>query len=133
MLNKVVLIGRLTKDPDLEYTQSGLAVTKFILAVDRGFTGQDGEKKADFVPIVVWRAQAEASAKYLTKGRLVAVAGRIQTGHYEADDGTRRYTTDVVADDVRFLEWGEKGQAQQDNRDVPGFNPTNIPDDELPF
>ena len=126
MLNKVVLIGRLTKDPELRHTQSGIATTRFTLAVDRGFTGQDGQKQADFIPIVTWRKQAENCAKYLAKGRLVAVAGRIQTGSYEKD-GRRIYTTDINADEVKFLEWGDK---QAD--DVPGFTPTDD-DTELPF
>ena len=131
MLNKVVLIGRLTKDPDLRYTQSGIAVARFTLAVDRGFKNQDGEKQADFIPITVWRGQAENCAKYLAKGRLVAVAGRIQTGSYETPDGQRRYTTEVVADEVRFLEWGDKGQAQQDGQ-IPGFTEYQS-DEPLPF
>ena len=131
MLNKVVLIGRLIKDPDLRYTQSGIAVARFTLAVDRGFKNQQGEKQADFIPITVWRGQAENCAKYLVKGRLVAVAGRIQTGSYETPDGQRRYTTEVVADEVRFLEWGDKGQAQQDGQ-IPGFTEYQS-DEPLPF
>ncbi len=110
MLNKTILIGRLTRDPELRYTQGGIAVTNFTLAVDRGFKGQDGEKQTDFIPIVVWRTQAENCAKYLGKGRLVAVSGRIETGSYEKD-GQKVYTTNVIADEVKFLEWGEKGQA----------------------
>lgn len=142
MLNKVVLIGRLTRDPELRYTSGGIAVTRFTLAVDRGYTNQQGERGADFIPIVVWRGQAESSAKYLSKGRLVAVAGRIQTGSYDTPDGQRRYTTEVVADDVRFLEWGEgntgrgseAGGAQDSYDDhTPGFNPLEGGDDELPF
>lgn len=131
-MNKVVLIGRLTKDPDLRYTQSGIAVARFTLAVDRGFKNQDGEKQADFIPITVWRTQAENCAKYLQKGRLVAVAGRIQTGSYETPDGQRRYTTEVVADEVRFLEWGEKKEQEQAQGDIPGFTPYEN-DKELPF
>ena len=129
MLNKVVLIGRLTKDPDLRYTQSGIAVARFTLAVDRGFKNQDGEKQADFIPITVWRGAAESCAKHLAKGRLVAVVGRIQTGSYEKD-GQRHYTTEVVADEVRFLEWGDKQEQGQD--DIPGFVPYEN-DEELPF
>ena len=129
MLNKVVLIGRLTKDPDLRYTQSGIAVARFTLAVDRGFKNQDGEKQADFIPITVWRGAAESCAKYLAKGRLVAVVGRIQTGSYDKD-GQRHYTTEVVADEVRFLEWGNKQEQGQD--DIPGFAPYEN-DEELPF
>lgn len=129
MLNKVVLIGRLIKDPDLRYTTSGIAVARFTLAVDRGFKNQDGEKQADFIPITVWRTQAENCAKYLGKGRLVAVSGRIQTGSYEKD-GQRHYTTEVVADEVRFLEWGNKQEQGQD--DIPGFEPYES-NEPLPF
>ena len=129
MLNRVVLIGRLTKDPDLRYTTSGMAVARFTLAVDRGFKNQDGEKQADFIPITVWRGAAESCAKYLSKGRLVAVVGRIQTGSYDKD-GQRHYTTEVVADEVRFLEWSNKQEQGQD--DIPGFAPYEN-DEELPF
>src|SRR5690554_4011318 len=132
MLNKVVLIGRLTRDPELRYTSSGIAVTRFTLAVDRNYTNQQGERQADFIPIVVWRGQAETSAKYLSKGRLVAVSGRIQTGSYETPEGQRRYTTDVVADEVRFLDWGEARTGRDPEVDrapddsfggIPGFTP----------
>ncbi len=133
MLNKVVLIGRLIKDPDLRYTTSGIAVARFTLAVNRNYKNQAGEYDADFIPIQVWRGQAENCAKYLGKGRLVAVSGRIQTGSYTATDGSKRYTTDVVADEVKFLEWGDKGQAQQDGQDIPGFTPMDGHNDELPF
>lgn len=132
MLNKCVLIGRLCADVELRYTQGGIAVANFTLAVDRGFKSQDGEKQTDFIPIVVWRTQAENCAKYLAKGRLVAVAGRIETGSYEAQDGSRRYTTDVVADEIKFLDWADKGQAKTTSVDdeysvIPGG------DNELPF
>ena len=127
MLNKVVLIGRLTKDPDLRYTQSGVAVATFFLAVSRSFTNSQGEREADFIPIQVWRNAAENCAKYLTKGRLVAVSGRIQTRSYE-QDGQRRYAWEVVADQVQFLEWSEKQET-----DTPGFENVDVPDDELPF
>lgn len=129
MLNKVVLIGRLTKDPDLRYTQSGIAVARFTLAVDRGFKNQDGEKQADFIPITVWRGQAENCAKYLAKGRLVAVAGRIQTRHYDTPEGQRRYVTELVADEVQFLEWGDR----EEEEDAPDFYPYDGSDEELPF
>ena len=129
MLNRVVLIGRLTKDPDLRYTTSGVPVTRFTLAVNRNFTNSQGEREADFIPITVWRTQAENCAKYLAKGRLVAVSGRIQTGSYDKDR-QRHYTTEVVADEVRFLEWGNKQEQGQD--DIPGFVPYEN-DEELPF
>ena len=129
MLNRVVLIGRLTKDPDLRYTTSGVPVTRFTLAVNRNYKNQAGEYDTDFIPITVWRGAAESCAKYLAKGRLVAVSGRIQTGSYNKD-GQRHYTTEVVADEVRFLERGNKQEQGQD--DIPGFVPYEN-DEELPF
>lgn len=97
-MNNVVLIGRLTKDPDLTYTQSGTAVCKFTLAVDR--QGKDG---ADFIKIVTWNKTAENCGKYLAKGRQAAIQGRIQTGSYKSKDGHTVYTTDVIANNVQFL------------------------------
>ena len=110
-MNKVFLIGRLTRDPELRYTGNNTPVATFSLAVNRNFTNQSGEREADFINIVVWRKQAENVKKYCTKGSLVAVEGRIQTGSYEKD-GQRVYTTDVVADSVQFLE----SKAQSENR-----------------
>jgi single-strand DNA-binding protein len=104
LLNRVILIGRLTKDPELRYTPSGVAVTQFTLAVDRPFTSQGGEREADFIPIVTWRQLAETCANYLRKGRLTAVEGRIQVRNYENNEGKRVYVTEIVADNVRFLE-----------------------------
>lgn len=133
-MNKVVLIGRLTKDPDLQFLPgSGKAVTKFTFAVERRFS-KDGQKEADFIPIVVWNKIAESAANYLSKGRLAGVAGRIQTRSYEANDGTRRYVTEVVADEVQFLEWGDKkqGQASQSN-DGDGYTEVIGDEDDIPF
>lgn len=104
MLNRVILIGRLTKDPELRYTPSGVAVTQFTLAVDRPFNSQQGEREADFIPVVTWRQLAETCANYLRKGRLAAVEGRIQVRNYENNEGRRVYVTEVIADNVRFLE-----------------------------
>src|SRR6185437_2841372 len=105
MLNRVILIGRLTRDPELRYTPAGVAVTQFTLAVDRPFTNQQTrEKEADFIPIVTWRQLAETCANYLRKGRLTAVEGRIQVRNYENQEGRRVYVTEVIADNVRFLE-----------------------------
>lgn len=105
MLNRVILIGRLTKDPEMRYTPAGVAVTQFTLAVDRPFTsGGQGEREADFIPIVTWRQLAETCANYLRKGRLTAVEGRIQVRNYENNEGKRVYVTEVIADNVRFLE-----------------------------
>lgn len=104
MINRTVLVGRLTKDPELRYTPNGVAVCRFTLAVNRTFTDQSGERQADFINILVWRKPAENSANYLKKGSLAGVEGRIQTGSYEGQDGKRVYTTEVVADSVQFLE-----------------------------
>lgn len=138
MLNVVVLIGRLTKDPEIRYTQSGKAVCQFRLAVDRGTKDADGKNEADFFDVVVWEKQAENCANFLSKGRLVAVNGRLQSRQYDAQDGTRRTVIEIVARDVRFLERKQDGQ--------PGGNPGGNPfgstygaevqmgdDDDVPF
>jgi single-strand DNA-binding protein len=104
VLNRVILIGRLVADPQLRYTQTGIAVTNFTLAVDRPFVGQSGEREADFIDIVTWRKQAEVCANHLTKGRLVAVEGRLQIRSYEDQNGIRRKAAEIVADQVRFLD-----------------------------
>lgn len=104
MLNRVVLVGRLTRDPELRYTPSGVPVATFTLACNRPFTNQHGEREADFINCVVWRKQAENVANYLKKGSLAGVDGRIQTRSYEAQDGRRVFVTEVVADSVQFLE-----------------------------
>lgn len=104
MINRTVLVGRLTKDPELRYTPNGVAVCRFTLAVNRTFSNQSGEREADFINVLVWRKQAENSANYLKKGSLAGIEGRIQTGSYEGQDGKRVYTTEVVADSVQFLE-----------------------------
>ncbi len=102
-MNKVILIGRLTRDPELRTIASGNATTSFTVAVNRNFTNQNGEREADFINCVAWRKQAENVAKYCTKGSQVAVEGRIQTRNYDAQDGTKRYVTEVIADNVTFL------------------------------
>lgn len=118
MLNRVILIGRLTRDPELRYTPSGVAVSQFTLAVDRPFTNQQGEREADFINIVTWRRLAETCANYLSKGRLAAVEGRIQVRNYENNEGRRVYVTEIVADNVRFLEppSGTSGKAARLSR-----------------
>jgi single-strand DNA-binding protein len=115
MLNRVILIGRLTKDPELRYTPAGVAVTQFTLAVDRPFSGGEGrEREADFIPVVTWRQLAETCANYLRKGRLTAVEGRIQVRNYENNEGKRVYVTEVIADNVRFLESNREGGGQRE-------------------
>lgn len=104
MMNRVVLVGRLTKDPDLRYTPNGVPVATFTLAVNRPFSNQAGEREADFINCVVWRKPAENAANYLKKGSLAGVDGRIQTRSYEGNDGKRVYVTEVMADSVQFLE-----------------------------
>ena len=96
-MNKVILIGRLTRDPELRYTSSNVPTASFSIAVDRNFTNQNGETEADFINIVVWRKQAENCKNYLTKGSQVAIDGRIQTRNYEGQDGKKVYVTEVVA------------------------------------
>ena len=114
-MNRVALIGRLTKDPELRYTSSNIASCSFTIAVNRTFTNQDGEREADFIPVVVWRKQAENVKNYTKKGDLVAVEGRIQTRSYTAQDNTKRYVTEVVADSVQFLTpKGGQSNAQSD-------------------
>ncbi|HCX64006.1 MAG TPA: single-stranded DNA-binding protein [Eubacteriaceae bacterium] len=103
-MNKVVLVGRLTKDLELRYTQKGTAVASSTLAINRRFKNQNGENEADFINIVVWGPQGENAAKYVGKGSQVGISGRIQTRNYEAKDGTRRYITEVVAEEVEFLD-----------------------------
>lgn len=116
-MNRVELIGRLTRDPELRYTSSNIATARFSLAVNRPFQSQNGEQGTDFINIVVWRKQAENVKKYCTKGSLVAVEGRIQTGSYEKD-GQRVFTTDVVADSVQFLETKSQSQNRVESNEV---------------
>lgn len=132
MLNRAILIGRLTRDPELKYIPSGTPVTSFTLAVDRPFTNKEGEREADFIPIVVWRKLAENCANYLSKGSLVAVEGRIQVRTYE-QEGQRRYVTEIIADNVRFLERrGEQG-ARTANSSFEQYGTDAGSDDDIPF
>jgi single-strand DNA-binding protein len=103
-MNTIILIGRLTRDPELRYTQQGTPVASFTLAVDRPFTNAQGQKDADFIDCVAWRKLGETVGNHLSKGRLVAVEGRLQIRSYEAQDGTKRRAAEVVADSVRFLD-----------------------------
>ena len=115
-MNSVILIGRLIKDVELRYTQSSNATyARFTLAVDKGMSKDKkqeleakGQQTADFINIVVWGKQAENCQKYLQKGRNVAIQGRLQSGSYTAQDGTKKYTTEVWAERVQFIDWGEK-------------------------
>ena len=117
MLNKIFLQGRLVADPELRHTQNGIAVASFRLAVDRDFKDREtGERKADFINIVAWRQTAEFVSRFLTKGRLAIVEGKLQTRDYTDRDGNRRYATEVVADNVYF------GDSKRDNADGGSFN-----------
>lgn len=155
MLNRVVLVGRLTKDPELKCTQSGVAVCRFTLAVNRPFSNQEGDREADFINCVAWRKQAENTANFLKKGSLAGIDGRIQTSNFEGQDGKRVFMTEVITDSVQFLEpknnrsdspqnspapresyqtnnsYTNQGQAQTrqgKNHDTP-----SDPSDDLPF
>ena len=147
-MNKVVLIGRLTRDPELRYTGSNIPVATFSLAVNRNFSNQNGEREADFINIVVWRKQAENVKNYLTQGSQVAIDGRIQTRSYDDQNGGKRYVTEVVANNVTFL--GSKGgtssgtdynmednQAEPANLEEDPFKDIGqevvLSDDDLPF
>jgi single-strand DNA-binding protein len=120
-MNKVILIGRLTKDPELKFTPgTGTAVATFTLAVDRRVSNKDGQKEADFINVVAWNKAAEIIANYMSKGRMLAVSGRIQTRSYDAKDGTKRYVTEVVADDFQFVD-SNKGAAGSGGNNSEGF------------
>ncbi len=157
MINRIILIGRLTRDPEVRYTSSGVAVASFAIAVDRRFKNAQGERETDFINIVAWRQLAELCANYLTKGRLVGVEGRLQIRSYEAQDGTKRTVAEVVADDVNFLSpkgeggggapaggfsgggggfgGGFSGPASTGGGNDAGGNDLDLPmgDDDLPF
>ena len=119
-MNKVFLVGRLTRDPDLRYGASNNAVMRTAIAVDRTFTNQNGEREADFINITAFGNRAETMKKYLTKGSQIAVSGRIQTGSYDGQDGKRVYTTDVIIDEFQFLD--SKGSRQTEGSDVSASN-----------
>ena len=150
-MNKVILIGRLARDPEARTTTTGKSVTSFTIAVDRRFArrdGNDGQPTADFIPIVTWNKLAEICGNYLSKGRRVSVEGRIQVRTYDAQDGSKRYVTEVIADDVEFLDSKNSvsgdGSFQQGGFSQPSAVPQqpmggansfgpSIPDEEIPF
>ena len=129
-MNKVVLIGRLTRDPELRYTSSNIPVATFSIAVNRNFSNQNGEREADFINIVVWRKQAENCKNYLNQGSQVAIDGRIQTRTYDDQNGQKRYVTEVVADNVQFLD--TKAQREQRANNSNDINPYNLSEAEAP-
>lgn len=132
MLNRILLMGRMTKDPELRRTQSGTAVTSFTLAVDRDFKGQNGEKETDFIDVVAWRGTAEFVRNYFTKGRMAVVDGRLQIRGWTDKNGNKRSSAEVVADNVYF------GDSKRDS-DAPPVDPTpkfeelDEQDSTLPF
>ena len=137
-MNRVYLIGNLTKDPELAVTNSGVSVCRFSIAVSRRFSNAEGEREADFFNIVVWRAQGENCHKYLKKGSKCAVCGALQNRSYDANDGTKRYVTEIIADEVEFLTAKSAGDsqtyekpAQAEVKSVSELEP--IDDDNLPF
>lgn len=103
MINQVTLVGRIARDPELRYTADGVAVSNFTIAVNRSYKNAKGEYEADFVQCNIWRKQAESLANYCLKGSLVGITGRLQSRHYDNNEGKRVYVTEVVADDVRFI------------------------------
>ncbi len=132
-MNKVVLIGRLTKDPELKFTQgTGTAVCNFTMAVNRRFK-KEGQPDADFIPVVVWGKQAESTANYMKKGSLLSVAGRIETRSYEGKNG-RVFITEVVADEVSFLEFGKKNNTSNtQSGDIPQDYFSEDNNTDMPF
>ena len=146
-MNRTILVGRLTKDPELRYTPNGVAVANFTVAVNRPFKNQAGEQEADFINCVTWRKQAENLANYMHKGSLIGVDGRIQTRSYENQEGKRVWVTEVLAESIQFLEYKkdsesdrglvQKEQQAQSQRVEPTFDnqaePMDISDEELPF
>ena len=143
MINRTVLVGRLTKDPELKYTPSGVPMARFTLAVNRPFSNQQGEKEADFINCIAWRKQAENLSNFMKKGNMVGIEGRIQTGSFEGQDGKRVFTTDVIADSIQFLEargGGSGSQNTQGQQNQMGEDPfanskgsIEVSDDDLPF
>ena len=142
-MNKAILIGNLTRDPETMTTSSGITKCNFTVAVQRRFANAQGVREADFIPVVCWRQTAELCSRYLSKGRKVAVEGSIQVRSYDAQDGTKRYVTEIVADSVEFLSSREEGSRGDYAPAAPAPAPrqaapaaggfTEVDDDELPF
>lgn len=142
-MNKVILIGNLANDPEARTTQSGISQSTFRLAVQRRFANAQGVREADFLTIIAWRQTADFCNRYLTKGRKVAVEGSIQVRSYDAQDGSRRYVTEIIADNIEALGSRDEGQARPTGNTptpppaapaAPGMNNfTEVEDDELPF
>lgn len=138
MINNVTLVGRLTRDPELRYTTSNVAVATFNLAVNRNFKGANGEREADFINCMIWRKQAELFAEWCKKGNLVGITGRIQTRSYDNQQGKRVYVTEVVAETFQLLEKRDNSANQSNiEEQMPASfgatNPLDISDDDMPF
>ena len=132
-MNKTTLVGRITKDPELKFTPgAGTAVTTFTLAVNRKYK-KEGQPDADFIPIVVWGRMAEVTANYMSKGRMIGISGRIETRNYEAKDGTKRYVTEVIADEVEFLGYKADGANNATTEPDYGNNVTPVDSEDIPF
>ena len=130
-MNRIVVTGNLTRDPELTTTASGVDICRFTVAVQRRFKNTDGEREADFLPVVVWREQAKSCAKYLRKGSKAGVIGALQTRSWEAEDGTTRRATEIVADEVEFLTPKSEADPQPKKKTVSDLDP--VDDDDLPF
>lgn len=130
-MNKVIMIGNLTRDPEHNSTTGGVAVCRFTLAINRRFADANGNRVADYIPVVAWRQTAELCARYLAKGRKVAVVGQIQSRSYDARDGSKRYVTEVIADEIEFLTPVSGGTSAAPAAEQQGF--VHVDDEELPF
>lgn len=134
MLNKIIIMGRLTRDPEMRHTQTGTAVTSFTMAVDRDFKPQIGEKETDFIDVVVWGNTAEFAANYFTKGRMAIVEGRLQVRGWQDKDGNKRKTTEVVADRMYFGDYKQEAKQESKKQTAPADDFCEIEDDgDLPF
>jgi len=130
-MNRVMLVGRLTAKPELRYTSGNMPYARFSVAVNRTFSNKDGQRETDFINVVAWRNQAENVAKFLDKGSLVSVEGRLQTGNYTDKDGNKRYTVDVQADSVQFLESKNQTQARQSSSDSNPYDYQDMPSNDV--
>lgn len=133
MLNKIVIQGRLTKDPELRRTQSGTAVASATVAVDRDFKNQDGSRDTDFIPIVAWKGIGEMMAKYFTKGRMIVVEGRLQLRDWTDNDGNKRRTAEIVANNVYFSDSRKDGESAPAQSEPQGGFSEIEDDGDLPF
>ena len=129
-MNKAILVGNLTKDPELTTTQSGINVTRFTVACQRKYTNENGERDCDFINCVAWRASAEFIHKYFKKGNKIGIVGTIQTRSYDAEDGTKRYVTEVVVEESEFVQ-SKRDDGSQAENSKPELTP--VDDDNLPF